>query len=284
MRMRKAFILFLLAAACQTPATAVPPTDAADVDDTTSGTSDTTDTTPCSVLFGTPNAKTGLTSAQCQPRCACGGKDFNPPTYTDAQIAALLDWQLANPPAEVTSDPYAAPEANVAPSGQVCAFMRGPGTAKTYTLQTFDTAAAATAAGGHVTHANACGVCSSLANLAVYARYPDLTDPVRRCGFEADKAASIACLQALGFELPCAQVWYFNTQHTRAKCLPVCLAALDAPYHNPDGTLNDCLICDEVESGPVFKAVAGRTRRNTGLPSSMCRPCSEVVPLVHVYE
>ncbi|HNT27256.1 MAG TPA: hypothetical protein PKH10_03660, partial [bacterium] len=55
------------------------------------------------------------------------------------------------------------------------------------------------------------------------------------------------------------------------------------PYHNPDGTLNDCLICDEVNSGPVFKAVAGRNRRNTGLPSSMCRPCAEVQPVFHYY-
>ena len=277
--MYKTFALLILLAACQSRSAVT----GADVD-AVDATPDTADATPCSVLFGAPNAKTGLTSAQCQPQCTCGGKDFVPPVYTDAQAAALLTWQLANPPTEVTADPYATPGAPVAATGQVCAFVRGPAGAKTYTLQTFDSAAAAVAAGAQVTHADACGVCSSLANLAVYMRHPDLTDPVRQCGFEADKTASIACLQALGFELPCAQVWYFNTQHTRAKCLAVCLAALDAPYHNADGSLNDCLVCDEVESGPVFKAVAGRTRRNTGLPSSMCRPCSEVVPLVHVYE
>lgn len=283
--MRKTFALLFLASACQTPTAAtVSEADTATVDATMLGTSDATDTTPCPVLFGAPNAKTGLASAQCQPQCTCGGKDFVPPAYTDAQAEALLDWQLANPATEVTVDPYAAPDLHVATPGQVCAFVRGPGTAKTYTLQTFDGVAAATAVRAKVTHADACGVCSSLKNLAVYMRHPDLTDPVRQCGFEADKAASIACLQALGFELQCAQIWYYNTQHTRAKCLAVCLAALDAPYHNPDGTLNDCLVCDEVESGPVFKAVAGRTRRNTGLPSSMCRPCSEVVPLVHVYD
>jgi len=55
------------------------------------------------------------------------------------------------------------------------------------------------------------------------------------------------------------------------------------PYHLPDGRLNDCLLCDEVQSGPVFKAVAGRTRRNSGLPNALCRPCSEVRPLVHAY-
>lgn len=272
--MRTTLALFLLLAACQTPPAAVLPVADAG----------TADATPCGVLFGAPNDKTGLTSAQCQPQCTCSGKDFIPPTYTDAQAAALLQWQLTNPPAPVTADPYAAPDEHVAKPGQVCAFVRGPGAAQTYSLQTWDSNAAAEAAGAQVTHADACGVCSSLANLAVYMRHPDLTDPVRQCAFETDKSSSIACLQALGFELPCAQVWYYNTQHTRAKCLGVCLAALNAPYHNPDGTLNPCLVCDEVESGPVFKAVAGRTRRNTGLPSSMCRPCKEVVPLVHVYQ
>jgi len=36
-------------------------------------------------------------------------------------------------------------------------------------------------------------------------------------------------------------------------------------------------------SGPVFKAVAGRTRRNSGLASALCRPCESVYPLEHVY-
>lgn len=63
----------------------------------------------------------------------------------------------------------------------------------------------------------------------------------------------------------------------------ICLANLDQPYNLEDGTLNPCIQCDEDESGPVFKAVAGRTRRNSGLPNAICRPCSEVRPLVHAY-
>ena len=67
-------------------------------------------------------------------------------------------------------------------------------------------------------------------------------------------------------------------------CLQVCLDLLDAPYHEDDGSLNECLQCDEDLSGPVFKAVAGRTRRNTGLASALCRPCDEVRQVVHRYE
>ena len=260
--------------ACQGPAaTVVAPADAGQ----------TADATPCAVLFGVPNDKTGLTAAQCRPSCNCEGKDFAPPMYTDADAAALLTWQLVNPTQEVTEDPYAHPEAHVPDHGKVCAFMPGPAGQHTYTLQTFANADAALAAGGQMTHNDACGVCSPLVDLAVYMRHPDLTDPVRQCGMMADKAGAIACLQALGFDLPCAQVWYFNTVNTKAHCLAVCLANLTAPYNNADGSLNACLQCDEQASGDVFKAVAGRSRRNTGLPSSMCRPCSEVVPLVHAY-
>lgn len=130
------------------------------------------------------------------------------------------------------------------------------------------------------------GLCSTLEDLAVYIEKPDLTEPVRACGLmypSGPAADHIACLRALGFTEPCAQIWYFNTVHTREACLGPCLLALEAPYNNPDGTLNECLQCDEIESGAVFRAVAGRTRRNTGVPSAMCRPCSEVERLVHRY-
>ncbi|MBI5610347.1 MAG: hypothetical protein HY902_15830 [Deltaproteobacteria bacterium] len=240
-------------------------------------------TKTCTVLFGQPNDKTGLTADQCQPHCDCVDLAFAPPTYTDADAEALLAWTLDTPYPPVAEDPYAHPEQHVPDHGKICAVLANPGSTKTYRLQTFASRAEAEAAGGRVTHGDACGVCSPLHDLAVYMRQRDLTDPVRQCALQPDQTGAMACLQKLGFDLPCAQIWYFNSQHTRKKCLATCLALLKAPYHNPDGTLNDCLLCDEKESGDVFKAVAGRTRRNTGLPSSMCRPCGEVVPVVHQY-
>ena len=236
---------------------------------------------PCTVLFGLPNAKTGLTVAQCQPRVDCGGRQFVPPIYTKVQVDEIASWKLLNPPDEVLIDPYQRPGEHLTQPGQVCAFVRGPAGSQSYSLQTFADADAAKAAGATLTHYDACGVCSPLVDLAVYMREPDLTDPVRQCGFIADKASSIACLQQLGFDLPCAEIWYFNTQNTRAACLDICMAELTAPYNTPDGGLNACLACDEAESGPIFKAVAGRTRRNTGLPSSICRPAAEVLPVFH---
>lgn len=236
-------------------------------------------------LFGLPNDKTGLSSEDCEPTCSCGGTSWTPAPWTAERLADLRSWTLQTPFAEVTADPYLLADLPVAPTGTVCA-VRNLGN-RSYALQTYANASAAEAADAVPSHDGACGVCSTLHDLAVYAERPDLTDPVRQCGLVhlgAEMSAHVQCLQDLGFTLPCAQIWYWNTLHTRQKCAEPCFAALGANYHLPDGRLNDCLICDEVQSGPVFKAVAGRNRRNTGVPSSMCRPCSEVTRFDHQYQ
>lgn len=43
-----------------------------------------------------------------------------------------------------------------------------------------------------------------------------------------------------------------------------------------DGKLNPCLECDETKSGPIFKYYSGRTRRNSGIVSSIPRPASQM--------
>jgi hypothetical protein len=247
----------------------------------------------CAALFGRPNDQTGLTAEQCRPTCTCGGSAFTPPTYDAAFVQRLIDgWKLTTPYAEVVADPYAGPAPIDDPAGTVCAVLPTgdpKATPRSYDLVTYPSEEAARAAGAAVTHFGRCGVCSPLADLAVYVAQNDLTAPVRACGFETPTdggsamSADVACLQKLGFDLPCAEAWAFDTAHTRSKCLSICLANLDQPYNLEDGTLNPCIQCDEEESGPVFKAVAGRTRRNSGLPNAICRPCSEVRPLVHAY-
>lgn len=254
------------AGACTTRESAEPPVEAG----------------PCTTLFGVPNEKTGLDDATCRPVCGCGDAAWTAPTWPRDRLDELLAWTLLDPPAELTVDPYPTAPA-VAPG--VCAVRIVDRAAKTYRLASFATRAEAEASGAVMTHDDRCGLCSSLADLAVYAGRPDLTEPVRTCGLDAgaDLEKNVACLQKLGFTRPCAQIWAFNTRYTRSQCLGVCLSLLTAPYHDEDGGLNACLLCDEQKSGPVFKAVAGRTRRNTGVPSSMCRPCSEVVRLEHRY-
>jgi hypothetical protein len=227
---------------------------------------------------------TGLSDDQCGPACGCGDAEKVGLIPTDAQIDALLTLTLSNPPAPLTDDPYANPDAALsAPTDGVCA-VTIDGTS--YAFGSFADEATARAAGAVVTHGGACGLCSPLQDLAVYMRYPDLTEPVRACGlrtFQEGDAAGLDCIRGLGFTEPCAQIWFFNTRHTREVCLGECLRLLSAPYHRSDGSLNACILCDEVKSGDVFKAVAGRTRRNTGLPSALCRPCEEVRALSHDY-
>jgi len=242
----------------------------------------------CAILFGNPTADTGLGADQCRPLCACNGALFQPPVYDDAFIQSLVDDWLPESYAPLTADPYAQPPPADDPPGTVCAVVPGDAGAhpRPYSLATFASIAAATAAGAHPTHYGHCGVCSTLANLAVYMRYDDLGKPVRNCAFATSPDGGdgdLSCLIGLGFDLPCAQIWAYNTAHTRSACLQTCLDHFADFYNQPDGTLNPCLQCDEDQSGPVFKAVAGRTRRNSGLPNAICRPCSEVQPLVHSY-
>jgi hypothetical protein len=238
---------------------------------------------PCETLFGSPSASTGLGDAECGPACECGEKPFTPQALSEAELQALEAATPANAPAVLSEDPYTAdPDAN--PDASLfCGIL---GEASSYTLQSFESEAAAAEAGAKITHSGACGQCSSLQNLAVYMRIGDLKEPVQACamkGLFEGEAANRECLEELGFDEACAQIWYFNSKHTSEVCLEICMANLEAPHHKEDGSLNDCVQCDEDESGGVFKTYSGRTRRNSGLPSSLCRPCESVTPVFHDY-
>jgi hypothetical protein len=239
----------------------------------------------CTALFGRPNDATGLTEAECRPRLDCNGQSWEAPVYDAAFVAKLRSYVHAEPYPVPLEDPYVGTYPPADPH-TVCAAIFDAADGGSYRLESFPSEGSAVAAGGRVTHFGTCGLCSTLADLAVYIEQEDLTEPVRACGLQnlqGTQEEHVACLLALGFTEPCAGIWYFNTKHTRAQCAEPCFAALGQPYHLPDGSLNACLQCDEEKSGDVFKAIAGRTRRNTGLANAMCRPCEEVKPLVHAY-
>jgi hypothetical protein len=208
------------------------------------------------------------------------------PVSPEHLIAALRS-KIPIEPIALESDPYItwhAQEPPHAPAGTVCGVRFEPDQVH-YRLSTFVDTAAARAAGFAVTHVGACGTCSTLQDLAVYLEKPDLTTPVRKCGISWSAAASLKCLENLGFSTACAQTWLYNLENTRRQCLGVCLWSwieAEAPTRK-DGRLNACLQCDEDRSGPVFKAAAGRTRRNSGIHSSIPRPDDEIAPVVHDY-
>jgi hypothetical protein len=229
-------------------------------------------------LFGRPVAQTGLSAEACRPTCSC--QPFSSREWSQAQLDALSGWTLETPFAEVTQDPYAAPAPDRATG--FCAMVVVDLPSRRYRLETRQSVDG----GAYLTHHGACGVCSTLADLRVYAADPDLGAPVRQCGvdtFSQGFEANVTCLQNLGFTRPCAQIWAWNTSNTRSKCLDPCVRFGGSSYHLSDGGLNECLACDETKSGPVFKAIAGRTRRNTGIASAICRPCSESAPVAHDY-
>ncbi|MED5464668.1 MAG: hypothetical protein VX699_08455 [Myxococcota bacterium] len=240
----------------------------------------------CSGLFGVQHDASGLPPESCSPTCECDGETWTAPVLDQALMDALKARVLLNPPEDLSADPYDVSESPAHQTG-VCGVLNQGEGSKEYTLKSYESADLAQEAGAVVTHRGACGRCSTLHDLAIYMNYTDLTEPVRACGmksFMEGADASLECLKDMGFTPPCAKIWMYNTIHTRKECLAPCLALLEAPYHNEDGTLNECLACDEEKSGPVFKAVAGRTRRNSGLASAICRPCAEVYRLDHRYE
>jgi hypothetical protein len=216
---------------------------------------------------------------------ACASAPAPPPARAaDPGLLSALRATVPLNPIGVGEDPYAtwagrAPP--VPPPSSVCA-VRFETDRTHYRLATFGSAAEAGELGYRVTHTGTCGACSTLQDLAVYLERPDLTAPVRRCGMQP---WTLGCLEALGFTHACAEIWNFNVQNTRRECFGVCTRSWMSGEAStkPDGTLNDCLQCDEDRSGPVFKAVAGRTRRNSGIRSSIPRPDEQVSSVVHDY-
>ncbi len=207
-----------------------------------------------------------------------------PPPPADPRLLAALRASVALNPIGVGEDPYSTWAGRTPPRpppDTVCG-VRFDADRIHYRLATYPSAAEAAGAGYRVTHTGGCGACSTLQDLAVYLERPDLTTPVRRCGMQP---GTLGCIEALGFSHPCAQIWDFNVQNTRRECFGVCMRSWMSgePSTRADGMLNDCLQCDEDRSGPVFKVVAGRTRRNSGIRSSIPRPNEEVAQVVHDY-
>lgn len=179
-----------------------------------------------------------------------------------------------------------------ASDGRVCGLRFLDSAREGYRLDTFpDRDALAESGGYHLTHHGACGTCSSLQDLAVYARL-DLTRMAADCARRLTLAGRTSCMQAIGFSDTCAQTWAYNAGHSRRYCTRLCLAdggwrtliSGAGPATNlPDGRLSACLQCDERISGPGFQYSAGRTRRNSGITAEIQRPDTARQSVPHDY-
>ena len=189
-------------------------------------------------------------------------------------------------------NPYTAePPINTSWPDTVCAVQYpNPSNRSTYVLKNFTSRAAAEAVPGtFVTHLHPCGFCSTTEDLSTYMRLMDLTTESRRCGMEGLLSFddSVRCMHDIGFTMPCALIWARDAWNSARHCFDICVEAWIEGWPNnmpPNSTtLNKCIACDEEKSGPIFKLFAGRTRRDSGLRSSINRPPNEVYHVIHDY-
>lgn len=222
------------------------------------------------------------------------GKSDDWPCDRSLAIAEFAKKQLLNPFPTLTNDPYknqtdsslSLIKQTLANTSIVCGLKYNDATKKSYELNTFSSENQAKLAGYTITHQGKCGVCSTTVDLAVYLA-KNLTVPVRKCAMKTvlSNKWALDCLKALGFSDNCANIWLDNSLNTRKHCFGVCMKSWleNEPFNLPDGSLNACLQCDEDQSGPVFQFFSGRTRRNSGIVSSIERPGDQVYHMNHCY-
>lgn len=143
-----------------------------------------------------------------------------------------------------------------------------------------------------LTHYQACGACSTLRDLAVYAEL-DLTDMASKCSKLPGSAKKRQCMEeGIGFTPACAQVWAYNAERSAQYCKMPCIRQYgvwalltDSEERPADMSLeNDlCLHCDAMVSEPGFQYAAGRSRRNSGIASEIVRDAAELYPVAHAY-
>jgi len=219
--------------------------------------------------------------------------------FTDA-IPVLQQFEWTNP-YSLDCNPYVKDEeCNTQPlleKGGACYFDIKQTSNKqcpesfSYETKTFSgTLEEAQAKGLLVTHEGACGTCSSMQDLATYMKHgADLASQSRQCsmlGVMWGQQAAVLCYENLGFTNACAKTWYYNGSNTNQYCRDACIeyAIKGLPNNGPPPScpMQECLQCDEDHSGPMFALFAGRTRRNSGLLSSIARPCSSIVNITQV--
>eukprot|EP00116_Pleurobrachia_bachei_P008660 sb/3468922/ len=203
---------------------------------------------------------------------------------------SLLEEPIPTLVSILQTDPYLDPSnPPPSPNPSFCAMQWSNNTVgglRKYRLANFESEDSARHANYSITHRGHCASCSTLQDLGVYMRQ-NLTSATRHCGMLGIVSSKLQrdCLRDIGFSEECISIWGYNIVNTRKECFWVCIksAAEREPFNKPDGSLNDCLQCDEDKSGPNFKFFSGRTRRNSGIPSAIKRPDSQVYHMEHCY-
>ncbi|MDA8792734.1 hypothetical protein N9N67_05780 [Bacteriovoracaceae bacterium] len=173
---------------------------------------------------------------------------------------------------------------------EVCGLKFVDDTNIEYRLKTFPTSESAASDGYVVTHQFHCGGCSSLHDLAIYLESRDLVTNGRKCALKKGLNSSKKChINLMGLSPVCSEVWAYSAMATKKRCKKICLKeyglikALLRKFPkervNEDGTLKPCILCDELRSGGAFRFSAGRSRRSSGITSSIQREENEIYPI-----
>ncbi len=80
--------------------------------------------------------------------------------------------------------------------------------------------------------------CAVIASLSLYIGTTNLTGPVRKCGMKLTEKAQVKCLQDIGFQGACTQIWMYNAANDKKKtadggCLGICLRYATASANEP---------------------------------------------------
>jgi len=134
-----------------------------------------------------------------------------------------------------------------------------------------------------VAHCGQCGHCSNPIDIGIQAKtVKTLTTTSKKCALMSLTGGLKAvhkCLEKnVGFTKPCEDCWVENIKCTKTHCKFTCLLSLlneitggTNSTNKADGSLNDCLQCDERMCGPQFLKCSGSNRRRLGLPSDIGR-------------
>jgi hypothetical protein len=172
-------------------------------------------------------------------------------------------------------------------SNVVCAFTYAEDQAcrgREYGMSSYANASAAVAAGAHVTHSGACGVCSNAQDLGVrMSSFGELQAQSIFCAtahaISRDFPALIQCFENLGFTNQCSLLWaHFGA--TNLLCAALCLPDPDSlviELHEPAPTcaLLPCLNCSSSLFEDDFNILAGRTKsmENSGFSDEIPLAC-----------
>jgi hypothetical protein len=158
---------------------------------------------------------------------------------------------------------------------------------RAYEMRSFFSREEAEVTGFFVTHQYHCGACSNLKDLSVYLEKRDLAEPGRKCAAQLTLRKSKKCYQEeIGFSEACSEVWAYNAKNTKKVCLNTCIKEYGLinilkkqfpnEYVNTDGTLKDCILCDELNSVPGYRYCSGLTRRGAGIEAAIAREPGEM--------